>query len=1694
MGRWLVRIVLAVLLTVAPLTGLTGPAAQAAAGGSVAGAAAAADPPGPGRYFGTRVRVASNVAIAAGATLTVTVAGVGGVPASGVSAVALNVAAKGATALGAVHVFPADLAADPNATGARYRSGVWEDELLIVKTSPDGKLKLRNTGAGAVNVYADVHGYFLAQAGTAGAGYVPVDTARVIANQSVAANATASFPVTGLGGIPAGAAYVAFNLVIKSTGSGKTIVYPSGTTAPTGSNMDYRPSAFMSNLVIVAPGADGKITISNQGAAALTVYADVTGYFAAGTGAAMLPLTPARLANSVSVAAGATYTVTPVGAAGIPAAGVSGVAAQVTAKSTVAGLLRIHPSGQSSVPGGGSVAFQASDEWADAVPVRLGQDGKFVVKNTGTAAITLSVDVFGYFLTRPQAPVTVTATPGDGSAAVAWKQPAGGAAVTSYTVTALPGGATATVAGGQLKATVTGLDNDTEYAFRVTATGAAGAGPDSASSAPVTPHVPNEPGRPFVSAARPRDGAALVTWTPPDSGAETVTKYLVETEPGGAVTEVPGDANETIVTGLTNGTAYTFTVSAVNAAGTGRPSWPSTAVTPAPAEPPFAPPNLTAVPRAGQIVVSWAAPPDGGSPITGYTVTADPGGAAVEAGADATTATLSGLTNGTAYTVSVVARNKAGAGEPGKADPVTPAATVPPAAPAGVRAGVTADGAVTVEWDAPADPGSAAITGYKVTAAPGGATATVTATTAVISGLATTTPYTFTVVATSAAGTGPASPATEPVTPKLTVRSQPVALSAAAIAAMTGLHADGTLTFENPPAQVTALQPGTLVTLPPSASAPNGLLGRVLRTYWRDGLFVVMTKDASLAEAYDAADFAMEGGIDGGASFVPSMAGVKARAAGGPSVGWRKDRLVLELGFSYDAGGHNVSKVEGWVELYPRYKLSGSTGDVKFTQTLKIASELRVKQGISKDVLDKRFVLGHANGPCKIIKIGYVIVPVCLRFEAAITIKSTISVGLTYSVHYEKVFGVTCKSSRSAASCDPVNTGTGLSWAKDVGVYEDLEATIAFPFDVQFLFFRLTGPAVVITPYVQLKADTTQDPCWEIRGGAALGIAYSVTPLNKDLVRYSNDTLLPLFWWTIAMGGPFRGFTVNPSMARAAPNQNVSFSLSPAPGSTVQWSVPEGPGSVDSSGTYVSAQEGEAVVDAYAPPQGSDPPRRGRAAVIVGTRYGTPSTPTLNGWTHPGVKDISVSWQPPANPGGSPITDYVITATPTDKATPFLNALFTRTVYAPGDATHQLIQDLVPGTPYVVTVAARNSSAGIGPFAQPMTVTPVDLVFGPPSRGGYDLAVASYTSPDRPGVLFRGLPDTTGDAGRLGGTASGDLRYVFFVTQARSNLAPAEVRKPADYSLYHLRKDTRTGQIDVVSRGLDGRTPIAGSWAGNYRVSNDGNVIAFAYAEGKVLVHNISAGTTWAADDGARLVDVSDDGRTVLYYKSIPGHAFEYNLWRQVQGAAPVQLDAGCTTGADAEVCVSHFGSMSGDGNKVVFDTWDSEHWYRSWLSVGGGTPTQLFPADGVVLDPVISRDGSTLAVEYTPIPSGQEGLAVVPITAAHVTTANIVVPHDSTKQLSGNSLALSPNGKWLAFQWFDGAGVPSSLRVANVGQKDVYSAAQTAQSTPKTAMVTDGGVLVYTLGELSLSFGIPGVYAEWVVPSILRWPPGIYP
>ena len=191
-----------------------------------------------------------------------------------------------------------------------------------------------------------------------------------------------------------------------------------------------------------------------------------------------------------------------------------------------------------------------------------------------------------------------------------------------------------------------------------------------------------------------------------------------------------------------------------------------------PAEPPTAPTSVTAVGRDGRALVSWGLPTTVATPVSGYTArvhSAETGGTVVGSCSTVSVRRCSvrGLTNGTTYWASVVARSTAGNSAASERVPVTPR-TVP-----GAPRDVTAKGGdrrVTISWKAPTDNGGSRVTRYVAlvhSAAQDGRLrghCNVTTTTCTVAGLRSDVRYFVSVRAFNVAGRGALSSPRVPVT------------------------------------------------------------------------------------------------------------------------------------------------------------------------------------------------------------------------------------------------------------------------------------------------------------------------------------------------------------------------------------------------------------------------------------------------------------------------------------------------------------------------------------------------------------------------------------------------------------------------------------------------------------------------------------------------------------------------------------------------------------------------------------------------------------------------------------------------------------------------------------------------------------------------------------------------------------------
>ncbi len=371
----------------------------------------------PSRILDTRFGPGPVGAVAAQGTLSLQVAGQGGVPVSGASAVVLNVTVVAPANAGNITVYPSDVSV-PTASNLNFGPGQTVPNLVTVKLGADGKVKVANQSAGTTYLIADVAGYYVAGTPSAPGAFVPVTPSRLLDTRfgpgpvgAVAPQGSVTLKVTGAGGVPAsGVGAVVLN--VTETGpsqAGNITVYPSDVAVPTASNLNFVPGDTRPNLVTVKVSADGNVSLANQSAGSTHLIVDVAGYYLAGAATLpgmFVPVTPTRLLDTRfgpgpvgAVAAQASIALQITGNAPVPASGVGAVVLNVTETGpSQAGNITVYPS-DVSVPTASNLNFVTGDTYPNLTITKVGgTDGKVKLANQSAGTTYLLADVAGYFL------------------------------------------------------------------------------------------------------------------------------------------------------------------------------------------------------------------------------------------------------------------------------------------------------------------------------------------------------------------------------------------------------------------------------------------------------------------------------------------------------------------------------------------------------------------------------------------------------------------------------------------------------------------------------------------------------------------------------------------------------------------------------------------------------------------------------------------------------------------------------------------------------------------------------------------------------------------------------------------------------------------------------------------------------------------------------------------------------------------------------------------------------------------------------------------------------------------------------------------------------------------------------------------------------------------------------------------------
>jgi hypothetical protein len=275
------------------------------------------------------------------------------------------------------------------------------------------------------------------------------------------------------------------------------------------------------------------------------------------------------------------------------------------------------------------------------------------------------------------------------------------------------------VSGNQTSGVVSGLTNGTPYTFNVYAVNAIGNSLDSSITEAITPgSVPDAPTLSLITAGY---NFIEFSWTAPYNGGYEITSYAIRVFTASDVElpefnkDISGAILSTAIYGLTNGTIYRFSVTAVNSLGSSAQSTKLQATTTSTPSAPSVPQDVSGTPGIDQATINWSTPvSNGGSAITAYKVIEYDASnnqlLFVDVSNNVFTNTFTDLSGGILYKFSVSALNAIGTTTSNKIS------VIPQNVPGPVRdlSGNFSGNQININWLPPSNTGGLDITGYKV--------------------------------------------------------------------------------------------------------------------------------------------------------------------------------------------------------------------------------------------------------------------------------------------------------------------------------------------------------------------------------------------------------------------------------------------------------------------------------------------------------------------------------------------------------------------------------------------------------------------------------------------------------------------------------------------------------------------------------------------------------------------------------------------------------------------------------------------------------------------------------------------------------------------------------------------------------------------------------------------------------------------
>ena len=375
------------------------------------------NPLSPVRLLDTRNGTgAVKAPVGPGKTIALQVTGRGGVPATGVTSVVLNVTATGPTAGGFVTVYPDGQPRPTEGSDLNFTKGETIANLVTVPVGSDGKVDLYNS-AGRVSLVADLQGYYTTSGGS------PLDfnaqPVRILDTRNgtggvktpLGPGKTISLLVANNADYPSPTNTVAVVMNVTATGptaGGFITVYPAGQPRPAqASNLNFAKGETIANLVITRVSSNGYVDLYNGSGGTVNLVVDWEDDYSGASGPGLVSAGPVGVLDTRTGTGGFTGPVGPgqsialqvTGPDGVPG-GITEVILNVTATDPAkGGYVSVYPDGQGGpLKEGSNLNFTTGETIPNLVMVKVGNDGKVDLYNGSGGTVNLVADLQGYFM------------------------------------------------------------------------------------------------------------------------------------------------------------------------------------------------------------------------------------------------------------------------------------------------------------------------------------------------------------------------------------------------------------------------------------------------------------------------------------------------------------------------------------------------------------------------------------------------------------------------------------------------------------------------------------------------------------------------------------------------------------------------------------------------------------------------------------------------------------------------------------------------------------------------------------------------------------------------------------------------------------------------------------------------------------------------------------------------------------------------------------------------------------------------------------------------------------------------------------------------------------------------------------------------------------------------------------------------